>query len=132
MKVLLESVNERVAAKGLRVKETTDEYMDMLWKCCNEFNPNIEGINREELNFIMTFMSKQRPNISAILYKQKVALENCEKEAIRSQEDPRITAERIRLIKLYSRIKILSQEYKLFLDIFEEKLETTQEQEANL
>ena len=42
LKAYIDYVNEQMIKKGLKAREHTDEYHDMIWECCKGYNPDNE------------------------------------------------------------------------------------------
>ena len=55
LKAFLIHMNECAKKVGLKGREQTDAYIDMIWECCKGYNPDIERPSREELNFIFRY-----------------------------------------------------------------------------
>ena len=56
----LDHANEHSKAQGLKGREHTDEYHDMVWECCKRYRPENERRTKSELSFIFRYVCPEK------------------------------------------------------------------------
>ena len=55
-RAVLDYMNEHSRKQGLKAREQTDEYHDMVWECCKGYRPENERRTKDELLFILRYV----------------------------------------------------------------------------
>ena len=52
-KEFTEKMNTAAVARGLKDRETTEEWIDMAWPCFNGYTEDEDGVSKDDLLFVL-------------------------------------------------------------------------------
>ena len=56
-KAFVETMNNNGVARGLKHRDTTDEFIDTVYPCFNGFNPSVDGVGKNEILLILNMVN---------------------------------------------------------------------------
>ena len=56
-KTFVSTMNDNGVARGLKHRDTTDEFIDKVFPCFNGFNPDVDGVSKQEILVILNMVN---------------------------------------------------------------------------